>query len=151
MRRALIFDQLSDAVDECERLLASGYVKNGNWSLGQICQHMRLTIEANMNGYPTWMSVLGFPIRPLMRRFGLPKLLAGKSPKGLMTAPMFVPPENADDAQEVAAFAKCVTEFLSGEGELHPHPGFGSMSREEFEKFHAAHTAHHLGFLETAV
>ncbi len=151
MRRALEFDRLSNAVDECERLLESGYVRNGNWSLGQICQHMRLTIEANMNGYPKWMTILGFPLRPILSRFALPKLLAGQSPKGIKTAPMFVPPTDVDDVQEVEAFSKCVQRFLADDGELHPHPGFGSMSREKFEKFHAAHMAHHLGFLETAV
>ena len=75
-------------------------------------------------------------------------LLAGKSPKGIPTAPVFAPPSDIDDAQEVEAFARCVEKFMSWEGLLHPHPAFGSMSHDEGEKFHAAHMAHHLGFLE---
>ena len=100
-----------------------------------------------MNGYPKWMTILGFPLRPILRRFGMPKLLAGKSPKGIPTAPMFMPSDDDDDAQQVEAFSRCVDQFLSWEGTLHPHPGFGSMSPEEFDRFHAAHMAHHLGFL----
>ena len=71
-----------------------------------------------------------------------------EAPKGIPTAPMFVPPGSVDDAQEVEAFARCVEKFMSWEGALLPHPGFGSMSHEEFEKFHAGHMAHHLDFLE---
>jgi len=150
MRRKLHFESLNDTVAECERLLNSGYVKSGNWSLGQICQHIRLTMESNMNGYPKWMTILGFPLRPFMKRFGLPSLLAGKSPKGIPTAPMFTPPTNVNDVQEVDAFAQCVEQFLTWKTALHPHPGFGAMSHQEFEHFHAAHMAHHLGFLDQA-
>lgn len=147
MRRNLIFDGLAEALQECRDLLDSGYHRHGNWSLGQICRHIRLTMEANMDGYPRWMTILGFPLRPFIRRFGLPGLLAGKSPKGLPTAGMFMPPKDTEDDDEVEALARCIETFLSGQGKLHAHPGFGSMSREQFEHFHAAHLGHHLGFL----
>ncbi|TWU10328.1 hypothetical protein Pla52o_57020 [Novipirellula galeiformis] len=150
-RRELKFNELTDAVSECERLLGSGYVRNGNWSLGQICRHMKLTIEANMHGYPTWMSILGYPLRPLLRWLVLPRLLSGHSPSGVKTAPMFVPPMDLDDATEVSAFTACVLKFQSNTGPLHPHPGFGPMDRDGFNQFHAAHAAHHLRFLEPAV
>lgn len=150
MRRELIFDDLDDAVAECRRLLDNGYQQYGAWTLGQMCQHIRLTMEANMRGYPTWMSALGLPLRPALRRFALPRLLAGKSINGVRTAGMFVPPAGLDDASELGAFVACVEEFKAGTGPLHPHPGFGRMTREEFNRFHAGHTAHHLSFLAPA-
>lgn len=150
LRRNLKLDNLDDCVSECQRLLHTGYVRNGNWTLAQICAHLRLTIEANLNGYPTWMTVLGFPLRPLLRRFMLPRLLAGNSPSGVKTAGMFVPPAELDDAVEVDQFAQCVERFQSHSGELHPHPGFGRMDLQQFAAFHAAHAAHHLSFLATA-
>lgn len=142
------FQHLDDAVAECQRLLQCGYVANGNWTLGQICRHMRVSIEANMGGYPTWMTVLGYPLRPILRTFILPRLLAGNSPKGVKTAGMFVPPSDLDDSAEVDAFAQCVAQFLDSDGKLHAHPGFGKMDREGFNHFHAAHAGHHLGFLD---
>jgi len=151
MRRELTLDNLDDAVAECRRLLATGYQRRGAWTLGQMCRHVRLTMESNMEGYPLWMSVLGLPLRPLLRRFALPRLLAGNSISGVRTAGMFVPPAGLDDAAELERFEACVRAFKGGSGPLHPHPGFGRMSREGFERFHAAHTAHHLGFLEPAV
>lgn len=146
-RRDLRLNTLGDAVSECERLLRSGYTPAGNWSLAQICVHLRLTMEANMRGYPVWMTVLGLPLRPILRRFALPRLLAGNSINGVRTAGMFVPPDHLDDAQELAKFERCVREFEQAEGPLHAHPGFGRMPHEQFARFHAAHAAHHLSFL----
>ncbi len=94
------------------------------------------------------MTVLGYPLRPLLRKFMLPRLLSGDSPSGVRTAPMFVPPNNLDDASEVNAFAECVDTFLSHTGQLHAHPGFGKMNHKELIEFHAAHAAHHLSFLD---
>lgn len=150
MRRTLNFDHLEDCVSECHRLLQTGYVRNGNWTLAQICQHLRLTIEANLKGYPTWMRVLGYPLRPFLRRFMMPRLLAGNSPTGVKTAGMFVPQANLDDSIEVHEFSRCVEQFLAHTGELHSHPGFGRMNHQEFGAFHAAHAAHHLSFLVSA-
>ena len=149
MRRPLKFENLTEAILECETLLESGYTRQGNWTLGQICCHLRLTMEANMTGYPTWMTVVGFPLRPVFRFLLLPRLLAGNSPKGVRTAGIFVPPDHMDDVVEVASFKRCVSKFLESNEPLHPHPGFGRLTKVEFDRFHAAHAAHHLSFLAT--
>ena len=100
-----------------------------------------------MNGYPTWMTMLGYPLRPILRWLMLPRLLAGNSPSGVKTAGIFVPPNDLDDRAEVRRFMECVTVFLKSAGPMHAHPGFGNMTKEEFNHFHAAHAAHHLSFL----
>jgi hypothetical protein len=145
-RRDLHFDTLSDAVAECQRLLESGYIRTGKWSLGQACRHIRLTVDASIDGYPKWMSIAA-PVRPVLRWLLLPRFLRGDSPAGIKTAAMFVPPENLDDSDEVAQFADSVTRFTGHDGYLYPHPGFGKLDPELLERFHAAHAAHHLSFL----
>ena len=150
MRRQLTFADLSDAIRECELLHAQGYVRNGNWSLGQICCHLRLTIDANLNGYPIWMTVIGYPLRPFFRWLLLPRLLAGNSPSGFKTAGIFVPPEELRDAQEIELLKDCIACFFSSDKPLNAHPGFGRMTRDQFHQFHVAHAAHHLGFLSPA-
>ncbi|QEG42307.1 DUF1569 domain-containing protein [Roseimaritima ulvae] len=149
-RRELKLDHLDDCLRECRRLLQTGYERRGNWSLAQICAHVRLTIEASLDGYPSWMTTIGYPLRPLLRRFMLPRLLAGNSPSGVKTAGMFVPPADLDDAAEVDKFARCVERFRGHSREPHAHPGFGKMNLQEFGAFHAAHAAHHLSFLAAA-
>lgn len=147
MRRKLSYDSLPDAVLEAESLLKNGYTKCGQWSLAQVCRHLRLTIESNVCGYPRWMKVLGNPLRPVLRVVLLPRLLEGQSPSGVRTAKMFVPPDDLVDTDEVLRFKRCVAEFENSDAQLHPHPGFGAMSKAEFGKFHAAHAGHHLSFL----
>lgn len=147
MRRQLQLERLPDAIAECERLLHAGYTRSGNWSLAQICCHLRLTIESNLDGYPAWMTIIGYPLRPILRRFMLPKLLSGNSPSGVKTAGMFLPPNDIEDTLELERFKECVTRFVETSRPLHGHPGFGNMTNEEFNRFHAAHAAHHLSFL----
>ena len=145
-RRSLNFDTLEDALEEARQLLASGYVRNGNWSLAQACHHIRLTVDASVDGYPGWMS-LATPIRPLLRWLMLPRLLRGNSPSGIKTAGIFVPPDNLNDAEEVEKLAASIGRFKAHAGRYHPHPGFGRFDREQLDHFHAMHAAHHFGFL----
>lgn len=148
MRRELLLSSLDDVVEECRDLLESGYKARGNWTLGQMCRHIRVTMEANMHGYPRWMTTLGLPLRPVLRTFVLPRLLRGNSINGVKTAGMFVPPKDLDDATELDKLEVCVHEFKDSTSTLHAHPGFGRMDKERFNSFHAAHAAHHLSFLE---
>jgi hypothetical protein len=145
-RRSLHFNQLDDALAECRSLLDSGYGRAGTWSHGQVARPMALTIDASVNGYPRWMSVFA-PIRPACRRFLLPGLMQGRAPAGLRTAAIYSPPSGLDDEREVAALEESVRRFREHGGLYHAHPGFGRFDRAGFERFHAAHAAHHLGFL----
>lgn len=148
LRRQLELKNLDAVAEECRRLLQLGYTRNGNWALGQICHHIRLTIDASIDGYPKWMVVLGYPLRPFLCKFLLPRLIRGDSPSGIRTAPRFVPPPDLQDAEELKALEKSITRFYANTRALKPHPGFGTMSKESFDRFHAAHAAHHLSFLE---
>ena len=144
--RSLQFETLGAAVEDARQLLASGYTRHGNWSLGQICRHLVLVQDPSIDGYPAWMSLFA-PLRPLMRRWLLPKVLRPDSPRGIRTAPMFVPPDSLDDAAEVEAFSASVERLINHSGEFAPHPAFGRMPRDKILAIHTAHAAHHLRFL----
>ena len=145
--RKLHFDTLDAATAEVQSLLESGYERRGNWSLGQICHHICLVQDPSIDGYPQWFSLFAF-LRPLMRLILLPRLMSGNSPQGIPTAPIFVPSNDVDDADEVSKFIASIARFKAHEGQFAPHPGFGRMDREALEGIHAAHAAHHLRFLE---
>lgn len=144
--RNLDFAGLNDAVDDARVLLSSGYSKHGNWSLGQICRHLVLVQDPSVDGYPIWMSLFA-PLRPLVRRLLLPKVLSGDSPRGIRTASIFVPPDDLEDATEVEAFAASVARLLNYSGNFALHPGFGRLPREKILEIHTAHAAHHLRHL----
>ena len=145
--RKLQFANLQAASDEAQSLLQSGYDRCGNWSLAQICRHLRLVQDPSIDGYPRWMSLFAF-LRPVMRRTLLPRLMQGNSPIGIPTSPVFVPPAELDDADEVLLFHRSVDRFKSHQGNYAAHPGFGRMDRDALETLHAAHAAHHLRFLK---
>lgn len=145
--RQLCFTDLDSAVAEAESLLASGYSPRGKWSLGQVCRHLRLVQDPSVDGYPRWMSLFA-PLRPIMRRLLLARILRGDSPKGIPTSPVFAPPLGVDDATEVAALVASVARFQDHKGDYYPHPGFGRLDRQALAEVHAAHAAHHLRFLE---
>lgn len=144
--RQVQFDNLEAAVQDARQLLASGYVRHGSWSLGQICRHLVLVQNPSLDGYPIWMSVFA-PLRPLVRRLLLPKVLSEDAPRGIRTAPIFVPSGDLDDAAEVERFAASVGCLLAHSGSFAPHPGFGRLPREKILEIHCAHAAHHLRHL----
>ena len=145
-RRDLKFKVLDEVLEEVRSLHQTGYEQLGQWSLGQICRHLRLTFDCSMDGYPIWMSFFA-PIRPIIRWLMLPRLLRGDSPKGVPTAKMMVPPRGLNDEQEIALFEASVRRLENHDGVFKPHPGFGRMERDLMLQFHSVHSAHHLGFL----
>ncbi|MEL6110889.1 MAG: DUF1569 domain-containing protein [Planctomycetota bacterium] len=145
-RRPLHFTDLDSAVLEIESIADTGYQMHGNWTLAQVCRHLRLTQDASIDGYPGWMSLF-MPLRPLIRGLFLRRLLAGDSKAGIPTSSNFVPDGDLDDQAEVEAFKDSVRRFHDHQGRFHPHPGFGISDRETLERLHAAHAGHHLGFL----
>ena len=145
-RRKLVFRTLLEAQQECTELFASGYSCTGNWTLGQMCHHLRITQDASLDGYPRWMSLFA-PVRPVLRWLMLKRLLSGDSPSGIKTAKIFVPPANIADEKELSSYVQSIERFRSYQGKLHTHPGFGRFSHSEFGQFHACHAAHHLSFL----
>ena len=145
--RELTFESLDAAAGEARNLLESGYEQRGQWTLGQICRHLCLVQDPSVDGYPKWFSLFAF-LRPVMRRFLLPKLHNGNPPRGIPTAPNFVPAGDLEDAAEVERFMASVKRFQEYTGNYAPHPAFGRMDPASLERLHASHAAHHLRFLQ---
>ncbi len=145
-RRRLEFPKLEMAITDAGQLVSYGYDQLGNWTLAQICCHLRLTVDASIDGYPRWMSLFA-PVRPVFRWLLLPRILRGDSLSGLPTSSIYVPPQGLADAEELELLDASVRRFSQHTGRLHAHPGFGVADRAGLERIHAAHAAHHLGFL----
>lgn len=149
--RTLKFDSLEAAVADAEMLLAKGYDKTGQWSLGQCCGHLANWLSYAMDGFPR----APVPIRMLMwfaRNTMAPGLLkkylaAGEMPTARPTAPQSVPAPGCDDAAGVAKFRETVERVRTFAGTPLPSPFFGPMDRDTWVKLNCVHTAHHLSFL----
>lgn len=150
-RRPLRFGSLADAVADAEALLASGYDKVGNWTLGQCTGHL-----ANWLGYP----IDGFPRAPLPVRLVMAVLRAtsGKRklkeyietqsfPAGAPTAPQSVPTPDTADRDGVEKLKAAANRLMAYDGPIVPSPFFGPMDKATLLRLQCVHAAHHLSFL----
>jgi hypothetical protein len=150
-RRELRFDTLDEVVRDAENLLAKGYDKTGNWDLAQVCGHLAEWVRYPLDGFPK-APLLARPVFWLVRhtvgkRMGRAMLAGGKMKTGIPTAPQSVPAPGGDDAAGVGRLRESIARWKAHAGPLHASPLFGGLTREQWEKGHLIHCAHHLSFL----
>jgi Protein of unknown function (DUF1569) len=146
VRRQLRFESLDDIAAEVERLAASKSVRAvGNWSSGQVLQHLTQTMENSIDGFPIFVPV---PVRWLLRTFMKRRFLTKSMPPGFKLPPkaekMLPPPTDWNVA--LANFRRAMQRVKS-EVRRSPHPAFGPLTVEEWEQVHCRHSELHLGFL----
>ncbi len=145
-RRELEFRNLDALIDHLQELRDHPYERAGQWSLGQVCEHLRLFMINSMDGFGfrlPWLVRMAGPLllgRTLRRR-RIPE--GGRGPKPLM------PPEAStlDDAAAVDAFIQTVERYRDHAQPLHPSPLFGRLTRDQWDQIHLIHAAHHLSFI----
>ncbi|MCA8983057.1 MAG: DUF1569 domain-containing protein [Planctomycetaceae bacterium] len=145
-RRELHFATLEDLRQDAEQLAGKETRVLGNWSQGQIYQHIAKALHLSIDGIdfrpPLWMRLLVPLVRSSMLRktpkpgFQLPKTLEAK----------FLPDEHvtteAGLADLIAAIERCqstpdrATHFL-----------FGKLTTEETNQFQLRHAELHLSFI----
>jgi hypothetical protein len=145
-RRVLAYSSLNEIMPDVDRLMG-GYRPVGRWSLGQICYHlgtgMRSAVEGGLPVKVSWWKrwLLGVPAkRHVLRTGGMPE--GFKLPH-----PSLDPPLGCDDRAEAEALRATIRLFQSHTDPLPPHPLFGPMSGDEWNRFFCIHAAHHLSFL----
>ena len=142
-RRDLAFASLDEVMPDVERLLA-GHVTVGRWSLGQICNHLATNIRFTMDGFPDkapWLvqRTVGVMVRGLM-------LGTGRIASGVRVPEAYLPKPGLEDAAEAAALRASIERFSTFTGMFAGHPLLGRMRRDQWERFHRIHCAHHLSF-----
>jgi hypothetical protein len=129
---------------EVDRLLV-GHQPVGNWSLGQVCNHLAGGIILSVDGFPTkapW--VLRKTVGPIVwKRVST----SGRMPEGVKIPEGFEPKPDLDDRAEVEALRAAIQAFGMHTGPLAAHPFFGPLSHKDWERFHLIHAAHHLSYV----
>lgn len=148
-RRPLRFDHLDDVVREAESLLAAGYTRAGQWSLGQMCDHLAQTVERCQDGFPMMMPA---PIRWLITWIAWKKVLRHEQINRAVPAPKWLqPPDQIEDRAGVERLKAAIARYHKHTGPLHPSPVFGKMSADDWRAVHLWHSEHHLSFLHPRV
>ena len=146
-RRTLHFNNQGEVLDDV-RALASKPVKQlGNWSLGQICQHLAVATNSAIDGASFRPSLVVRLVAPFLKKRVI---------KGPMN-PGFQVPQNG------AAMIPAPTETAAGIAELEraidrlgrdsvrkPHGAFGPMTSDEWDQLLLRHAEMHLSFVVPA-
>jgi Protein of unknown function (DUF1569) len=143
-RRKVTISSIEEVLPEVDRLLV-GYRKVGNWSLGQICNHLAINIRGSIEGFPVnapWL--VRKLIGPIVKR---EILRTGTVKAGMKTPQAFIPISGLDDRAEAEALRATIRLFSGEVGPLATHPFFGPLSLAEWHRLHCIHSAHHLSFV----
>jgi hypothetical protein len=144
-RRQLSYGSLQEVLADAERLSQGKIKALGNWSPGQIFQHLATTMNQSIDGS-------NFKVHWLLRKI-LP-LMKNKMLKGPMRAGFKLP---ADAARELVpgptstadglATLRAAIQRQARESKRAPSPAFGPMTRDEWDRLHLIHSALHMSFL----
>jgi Protein of unknown function (DUF1569) len=144
-RRDLSFARLDEVMPDVERLLA-GHVTVGQWTLGQICNHLATAFNFLMDGRSDlvpFTSTEEDRSSILRKRF----FRGRRFPEGAI-APFraLIPSAGLDDREEADALREAIARFSVATGPFPAHPFIGPLTKDEWVRFHCLHAAHHLGF-----
>ena len=142
-RRQLHFDMLDDVLSEAQLLLAHGYRRLGNWSLGTMGDHLGRAMIYSCDGFPRqWPRVIQW----VARKTSLNRILSRKTWHWRFPAPISVNYQITDQ-EGVDCLQQGVTRFQQRGPEISRHIVLGEFNRDQWLQFHLWHCEHHFSFL----
>lgn len=150
-RRDLDFESVDDALEDLQRILSAerlGELRtSGNWSAGQIFQHVGRFIRYSYDGFP-FSSPL--PIRLASRL--LKPVILGDRPfpvgVGLRGDSAALLPDAVVATQEgVEELRTQLHRIKSGEKMTAKSPALGPLTHDQWLTLHLKHAAHHFSYL----
>jgi len=152
-RRRLALGSLAELRAELDRIesahRAGSLRTTGNWTAGQILEHVALLMEHSIDGFP---ARLPGAMRLLGKLVFKRSALAGKPPPSGFAIPDRVsflrPDDHTSFEQGLARIGRALDRIESGERFAQPSPLFGPLTHEQWERIHCGHAAMHLGFMD---
>lgn len=144
-RRTLDYRSYDELLADADKLSHGNVKAIGNWSAGQVFQHLATAYNGSIDGLPA-----PFPwYMRFMARLFKKKILAGSMPPGLKVpselAKVVMPEPTA--TEEGLANLHAAVERLQREPHRANNPIFGKLSREEWDRVHLIHANLHMSFL----
>ncbi len=146
-RRQLRFNSLDDILADVDRLARAREIQTlGNWSAGQVLQHLATSLNKSIDGYENPVpAILRIPLRLFMKRTFLTKPLSSgfklppKAQTEMWSGAATLP-------EGVEALRRAIARLRS-ETHREPHPVIGALTVDEWNQFHCRHCEMHLSFL----
>lgn len=141
-RRALRFERFDQIMPDVERL-ARGHRMVGNWTLGQMCNHLAGSFRGSLDGFDMSRH---FIKRTLFRRLLRAYTFRYGIPPDYLVDRTLTPAPDADPARAIEDLRAAIARYRGHSGPLRSHPLFGRMDRPTWDRIHLIHSAHHLSF-----
>jgi len=142
-RRPVRYESLDELLADAERLAAAGGVRAlGNWSQGQIYEHLGRSLDASIDGVGF---TLPAPVRWMMSLAMKQKFLKREIPAGFKSTAAFVPDETP--VEQGLASLRTAIERQRRESNRVTHPAFGNIGRQGWNDFNLRHAEMHMSFL----
>ncbi|QDU48418.1 DUF1569 domain-containing protein [Gimesia panareensis] len=145
-RRTISYATLQEIADDAVRLHAAGAPTTGNWSQGQIYEHVARLMDGSLDGFDftaAWplRKIAKFVIKPRIFKKGMPAgfQLKGDAGKALLPDPV------ADQAG--LDHLLHAIQRLQNEPQRHPSPILEELTREEWDLLHRRHAELHMSFI----
>jgi len=146
-RRTLHFESIDQILDDVDTLAKSRNIRAiGNWTPGQIFQHLANVITCSIDGFKRMMPA---PLRWILRLFFKKKFLNNPMPAGFKLskgqAEYLVPaPISVEDG--LLSLRTALHRFKT-DTKRSPSAFMGTLTDEEWTKIHCRHAELHLSFL----
>jgi len=145
-RRKRSYASLNEMVDDATRLTAAEAPTTGNWSKGQIFEHLARLIDFSLDGFPFKIS---WPIRIIGIYYFKPRIFKhGMSPgfklKG--ATKQALAPDPLEDQAALEHLQKSV-QRLETETQRCASPVFGELTCDEWNLTHRRHAELHMSFI----
>lgn len=148
-RRVLRFQTLEEMLADAEQQATTPVRLLGNWSLGQIYDHLAQWLEFTLDGFPItipwYLRWAVWPFKGWMLRSAMPAgFVWGARDAKLVT------PQRAVSTDEGLAHLRRAVARWRAEPQRHPSPLLGKLTETQWEQFQLRHGEHHLSFVVPA-
>lgn len=144
-RRDVHYKSMDQLLEDAEQMVAGSSRTLGNWSLGQILEHLAITFNKSIDGFP---ALAPWPLRIMIRLTMKQKFLTQPFPAGFQISKKMesvLPKEN--DATKSLNELRTAIERLKHESPQALNPGLGRLNVDEWNAFHLRHAELHMSFV----
>jgi hypothetical protein len=144
--RKVRYESFDQIVSDAQRAVRDNAQTTGNWSLGQILEHLAIANEKTIDGFGFQAP---FPVRLIGPFFKKRLLEQGLKPgiKLSKTATAALVPDRTD-VQAALDHLRQSYQRLDSESKRSPHPFFGRMTRDESNRLCLRHAELHMSFVK---
>ena len=141
-RRKVRYESLDDLLEEAKRLSQGETQTLGNWSPGQIYKHFAWALDSSIDGIDFSMPA---PLRLIMTVLFKNKFLNKSLPPGFKSVEKYIPEETS--TEEGIALLEEAIQRQKQETSRVPHPAFGNIGVDGWNRFHLRHAEMHMSFI----